>query len=103
METMKPINGEWQLRKQLIELLAPGEDAARAELAKIFELAKRFPDEVPPTIDNVHEWMDLQILGEYWALRWLDSFGMRRRRPKREEKPPRKTAQKSQRRNETDE
>jgi hypothetical protein len=47
--------------------------------------------------------MDLQILGEYWALRWLDSFGMRRRRPKREEKPPRKTAQKSQRRNETDE
>lgn len=90
METMKPIDGDWQLRKQLIELLVPGEEAARAELAKIFELAKRFPDEVPPTIDNVHEWMDLQVQGEYWAHRWLDSFGFRRKRRREEKRPPRR-------------
>ena len=57
----------WKARRRLIELLATGEGPAREELARIFELAKRFPDEVPASIDQLHEWMDLQVRGEYWA------------------------------------
>lgn len=83
-------DGAWQLRVQLIELLPSGEEAARAEVAKIFELAGRFPDEVPASADQVHEWMDLQVQGEYWGRRYLDSFGVRRRRRKGEAKRPRK-------------
>jgi hypothetical protein len=83
-------DGAWQLRVQLIELLPPGEEAARDALARIFELAKRFPEEVPPSADQVHEWMDLQVQGEYWGRRYLDSFGVRKRRRKGEAKRPRK-------------
>ena len=75
----KSKNGEWEMRVHLFELLPPGEDEARAELAKIFELARRFPGEVPASAGRVHEWMDLQIRGEYWGQRHLDSFGARRR------------------------
>jgi hypothetical protein len=57
----------WKARRRLIELLARGEDPAREELARVFELAKRFPDEVPASVDELHEWMDLQVRGEYWA------------------------------------
>lgn len=57
----------WKARRRLIQLLAEGEGPARAELAKIFELAKRFPEEVPLSVDAVEEWMDLQVRGEYWA------------------------------------
>ena len=83
-------DGAWQLRVQLIELLSAGEEAARAEVAKIFELAGRFPDEVPASAGQVHEWMDLQVQGEYWGRRYLDSFGVRKRRRKGEAKRPRK-------------
>lgn len=58
---------QWKMRPRLIELLASGEGPAREELARVFELAKRFPDEVPPSIDRLLEWMDLQVRGEYWA------------------------------------
>ncbi|HKP75056.1 MAG TPA: hypothetical protein VJT67_05900 [Longimicrobiaceae bacterium] len=91
METTRPFHGEWQLRRQLIELLPRGEEAAREELEKIFELARRFPDEVPESADLVWEWMDLQIRGEYWAERWVDSFGFRRKR-RRDGQPSRKRA-----------
>jgi hypothetical protein len=57
----------WKARRRLIELLAKGEGPAREELARVFELAKRFPDEAPASIDQLHEWMDLQVRGEYWA------------------------------------
>jgi hypothetical protein len=57
----------WKARRRLTQLLAEGEGPARAELAKIFELAKRFPGEVPPSVEAVEEWMDLQVRGEYWA------------------------------------
>jgi hypothetical protein len=57
----------WKARPRLIELLPGGEDAAREELARVFELLKRFPDEVPPSVERLHEWMDLQVRGEYWA------------------------------------
>jgi len=82
-------DGAWQLRVQLIELLPPGEQTARDELARIFDLAKRFPDEVPASVDQVHEWVDLQVQGEYWGRRYLDSFGVRKRRRKGEAKRPR--------------
>jgi hypothetical protein len=81
-------DGAWQLRVQLIELLPAGEQAARDELARIFELAKRSPDEAPASVDQVHEWMDLQVQGEYWGRRYLDSFGVRKRRRKGEGKRP---------------
>ena len=82
-------DGAWQLRVQLIELLPPGEQAARDELTRIFELAKRFPDEVPASADQVHEWVDLQVQGEYWGRRYLNSLGTRKRQRKGEAKRPR--------------
>jgi len=85
----KQTDGEWQLREQLIELLPAGEREARTELATVFELAKRFPDEVPPWIDRVHEWMDLQVQGEYWGRRHVYGFARRERRRKGEAKRPR--------------
>jgi hypothetical protein len=85
----KQTDGEWQLREQLIESLAPGEQTARAELAKIFELAKRFPDEVPASVDQVHEWMDLQVRGEYWGQRYVYGSAKRERQRKGEAKRPR--------------
>lgn len=57
----------WKTRPpRLIEVLSPGKAVARAELAKILELANRFPDEVPPTADALFEWIDAQVRGEYW-------------------------------------
>ncbi len=57
----------WRTRPpRLIEVLSPGKAVARAELAKILELAHRFPDEVPPTADALFEWIDAQVTGEYW-------------------------------------
>jgi hypothetical protein len=85
-------DGAWQLRVQLIELLPPDEQTARDELAKIFELAKRFPDEVPAFVDQVLEWMDLQVRGEYWAVRYVDGFARRVRKRKGEAKRPRTRA-----------
>jgi hypothetical protein len=82
-------DGEWQLRKQLIELLPEGEREARAELARIFELAKRFPDEVPPCAEAVLDWMDLQVRGEYWGVRYVYGSAARERQRKGEAKRPR--------------
>jgi len=82
-------DGAWQLRVPLIELLPPDEQAARDELARIFELAKRFPDEVPASADQVHEWMDLQVQGEYWGQRHVYGSAKRERRRKGEAKRPR--------------
>lgn len=65
----------WKARPRLIELLSRGEGPARAELAKLFELAQRFPDEVPLSIERVQEWMDLQIRGEYWAEDYYGAIG----------------------------
>jgi len=44
---------------------------------------------VPASVDQVHEWVDLQVQGEYWGRRYLDSFGVRKRRRKGEAKRPR--------------
>ena len=84
-------DGAWQLRVQLIELLPPGEQRARDDLAKIFELAKRFPDEVPAFVDQVHEWLDLQVQGEYWGRRHVFGSAKRERQRKGEAKRPRAT------------
>ena len=81
-------DGAWQLRVQLIELLPPGEQTARDELARIVALAKRFPDEVPAFVDQVHEWMDLQVQGEYWGRRHVFGSAKRVRRRNGEAKRP---------------
>lgn len=65
----------WRVRPRLMELLPSGEDPARKELSRLFELMKRFPDEVPLGIDRLHEWMDLQIRGEYWAEDYYGAIG----------------------------
>jgi hypothetical protein len=57
----------WRSRPRLITMLEPGKEAARRELAKLFELAKRFPEEMPAQIDDLQYWMDLQVRAEYWA------------------------------------
>ncbi len=68
-------NKRWKARRRLIELLSEGEGPAREELAKVFELAKRFPDEVPKSVGELHEWMDLQVRGEYWAEDYYGAIG----------------------------
>jgi hypothetical protein len=78
----KAVDGDWELRQHLSELLPPNEEAARAELAKIFELARRFPDEVPGSVDAVQEWVDLQVRGEYWGKRYVEGFSTRKQRRK---------------------
>ena len=80
----RDVDGEWQLRPRLIELLPQSEMQARREMAKLFELARRFPDEAPDFIDQVERWVDLQIQGEWWAERKHSSFAVRQREWNRE-------------------
>jgi hypothetical protein len=87
-------DGAWQLRVQLVELLPPGEQIARDELARIFELAKRFPGEVPASVDQVREWMDLQVQGEYWGRRHVYGSAKRERQRKGEATRPRPRGEK---------
>lgn len=56
---------EWKLRERLIELLPKGEEAARHEIARLFELARR-SSEAPEWLEKVEHWLDLQVRGEYW-------------------------------------
>jgi hypothetical protein len=71
---------EWRMRPKLIELLPPGKREAREALAKLFELAKRFPDEVPQTVDELHDWLDLQVCGEYWAEQYYGEIARGKRK-----------------------
>jgi hypothetical protein len=57
----------WKARPRLMELLPPGKREARETVAKLIELAKRFPDEAPENVDEILDWLDLQVCGEYWA------------------------------------
>ena len=49
----------------LSEMLPPGHDEARAEIEKLMELAKRFPDEVPASADRLRSWLEKMIDAEY--------------------------------------
>ena len=71
------------LRKQLIELLPRGEKEALATLSLVFGLAKRFPQEVPPSlVDALQHWLELQVEGEYDWERFQAQFAKRQRKPK---------------------
>ena len=71
------------LRKQLIELLPRGEQEALATLSLVFGLAKRFPQEVSPSIvDAIQHWLELQVEGEYDYERFYAEFAKRERKPK---------------------
>lgn len=69
--TLKP----WKARPRLIELLPPGKLKAREAIVRLFELAQRFPDEAPGRLDELHDWMDLQVCGEYWAEGYYGAIG----------------------------
>jgi transcriptional regulator with XRE-family HTH domain len=86
MMQKKDINGDWDVRPRLIELLPGSEMRARREMKKLFDLARRFPDEVPGFVDQVETWIDLQIRGEWWAERKHSSPAVREREWNRESK-----------------
>jgi hypothetical protein len=66
---------KWRVRPRLLTLLPEGRFEARAALVKLFEVAKRFPDEVPLRLDELHDWMDLQVRAEYNAQEYFDAVG----------------------------
>ncbi|HEX8212615.1 MAG TPA: hypothetical protein VF584_20725 [Longimicrobium sp.] len=49
----------------LSEMLPEGHAEARAEIGKIVELAKRYPDEVPASTDRLLSWLEKMIDAEY--------------------------------------
>ena len=49
----------------LKEVLPGGHDAARADVEKLVELAKRFPDEVPASADRLRQWLAKLLAAEY--------------------------------------
>ncbi len=63
----------------LSEMLPKGHDEARAEIEKLIELAKRFPDEVPASADLLRGWLekmlDAEYTGEDLSKRPLDANG----------------------------
>lgn len=59
---------QWKMRERLISLLPKGEQEARDEIARLFELARQNGD-APAWLDEVEHWLDLQVRGEYWGER----------------------------------
>ena len=63
----------------LSEMLPKGHAEARAEVEKLVELAKRFPDEVPASADRLRAWLqkmiDAEYTGEDLSKRPLDANG----------------------------
>ncbi len=63
----------------LSEMLPEGHAQARAEIEKLVELAKRFPDEVPASADRLRTWLqkmlDAEYTGEDLSKRPLDADG----------------------------
>lgn len=49
----------------LSEMLPKGHAEARAEIEKLVELAKRFPDEVPASADSLRGWLETLLEAEY--------------------------------------
>ncbi|HEX8903820.1 MAG TPA: hypothetical protein VF771_03205, partial [Longimicrobiaceae bacterium] len=65
---------KWKLRPRLIELLPKGETNARAAVARLIQLARESPHHAPKHLDELHEWLDLQVRAEYWAERHYDEI-----------------------------
>lgn len=75
-----PPNGTPKPLPPLSETLASKDHAqARAEIEKLVELAKRFPDEVPASADRLRIWLekmlDAEYTGEDLSKRPLDADG----------------------------
>lgn len=49
----------------LSKTLSEGHAEARAEIEKLVELAKRFPDEVPASADRLRIWLEKMLEAEY--------------------------------------
>lgn len=49
----------------LKEVLPPGYEAARAEVEKLVELARRFPDEAPASAERLRAWLEKLLAAEY--------------------------------------
>jgi hypothetical protein len=75
----KDIFREGTYQPRLIECLPGDEARGRREVRKIFELARRFPDETPGCLPDVEEWLDAQIAGEWDTERRLADIKQRDR------------------------
>jgi hypothetical protein len=69
----------------LSDVLPEGHARARAEIEKLMELAKRFPDEVPASADLLRGWLEKMIDAEYKG----EDLSKRPLRPIPEEPPER--------------
>lgn len=49
----------------LSEALPEGLDAARADVEKLIDLAKRFPNEVPASAERLRAWLETMLAAEY--------------------------------------
>lgn len=65
--------GQWKARPRLISLLPEGKVEAREALAKLFATAKRSSRGVPVQLDELHDWMDMQVCAEYNAQEHFDA------------------------------
>lgn len=70
---LDPFTGEWKARPRLLTLLPEGRFEAREALVKLFSVAKRHSNELPYLLDDLHEWMDLQVRAEYDAQDHFDA------------------------------
>jgi hypothetical protein len=59
--------GRWTSRPRLITLLPEGRAEAREALAKLFALAGEHRRDLALRLDELHDWMDLQVCAEYNA------------------------------------
>ena len=59
--------GRWTARPRLIALLPEGRAEAREALAKLFALAGEHRRDLAVRLDELHDWMDLQVCAEYNA------------------------------------
>ena len=73
-------DGTRRVHPPLKRVLPRGEAAARADLRALFELARRFPGEVPESAGALEEWLETQLAAEY-------AVEPRPRRPRRKRSP----------------
>lgn len=86
----RTIDGQWDVRKRLIELLPWGEEAAHKALDEIFAFARAHPEHFRFAVEHVHEWMELQVQAEYWAEYRLYGDTRRLRKPRARSAQPKK-------------
>lgn len=68
----------------LKEVLPRGHEAARAEVEKLVELAKRFPDEAPASADRLRAWLEKLLAAEYTGVEPAKRQRQRKKRPRPE-------------------